>query len=121
MKEKSLKQINMNIVMEEELIDRYTNKRDQIKEKEIDFSHACICGFIGSGLGMTIVNEPSFDLLMFASMGGYAVGLMIPYVIKKIKIGELNYQIYISKGILKDLEEEKENKLEKVKTLRKKA
>ena len=62
-----------------------------------------------------------FDLLMFASMGGYAIGLMIPYVIKKIKIGELNYQIYISKGILKDLEEEKENKLEKVKTLRKKA
>lgn len=109
----------MNIDATEKWIERYTDKRNQVSEKEVNFSHVCICGTIGAIAGMAMVNTPSLDLMMFASMGGYAVGLMVPYAIKKIKIGELNYQIYMNKGILKSLEKEKKKKIDKVKSLHK--
>ncbi len=109
----------MNIDATEELIDRYIDKKNQISDREVKFSHVCICGSIGAIVGMARVKVPALDLMMFASMGGYVVGAMLPYAVKKIKIGELNYQIYMNKGILEGLEKEKKQKIDKVKTLRK--
>ena len=47
------------------------------------------------------------------------VGYTLPYIVKKIKILDIDYQIFINKSIVKDLEKERLKQLEKVKTLQK--
>ena len=79
----------MNIDVTEELIDRYIDKKNQISDREVKFSHVCICGSIGAIVGMARVKVPALDLMMFASMGGYVVGAMLPYAVKIIKIASI--------------------------------
>ena len=104
---KTLKHINQNIEATEDLIERYTIKKDELKFKPVKFSHVYICGIAGSIAAISILGIPEFDLIMFASMGGFAIGSLLPYTIKKVRIAELDYQIFMNRNIINDLEKDK--------------
>ena len=107
MKRKSLKHINENIDTTEELISSYEDKLAKLKLSEVKSSHVYLCGTLGCALAMASVSEPSLDLMILAGMGGCALGFAIPYVVKKIRIADLDYQIYVNNSIVSDLEKEK--------------
>lgn len=118
MSKKNLKQINANIEYTEELISDYTDKKDKLKLKPVKYSHSLICGTIGSMLGMSMVTIPKMDMLILSGLGGFLAGYVLPYAAKKIRIGELDYNIYVNNLIIKDLNKEKERvQEEKKKTL----
>ena len=107
MKKKTLRQINMNIETTKELISGYEDKLEKLKLSVIKPSHVYLCGTFGGIISMVSVGEPSLDLMIFAGMSGYVVGSAIPYVVKKVRIADLNYQIYVNNSIVSDLENEK--------------
>lgn len=114
----SLKHINANIKETERLIEDYTVTRDALKLKPVKHFHAYICGTIGSMFGISMVTIPKLDILIFASIGGFAVGYALPYVVRKVNIGFYDYNIYINNSIIKDLNKKKDKKMaQKVKSL----
>ena len=46
--------------------------------------------------------------MIIGGMAGGLIGSSIPYVIRQVKIGDLNYQIYMNNLILNDLDEKRE-------------
>lgn len=118
MSKKTLKQINANIEATEELIYNYIDKKDKLKLNPVKYSHSLICGTIGSMLGMSMVTIPKMDSLILLGLGGFLAGYTVPYVVRKIRIGELDYQILINKGIINDLKKEKKD-LVKTKVIKK--
>ena len=57
--------------------------------------------------------------LTIAGIGGAVIGTLIPYIVRQIKIGDLNYQIFMNNLIIKDLKKQKKEVSEKVKILHK--
>lgn len=102
-----------------DLINSYEEKKKEIKLKPVKLSHSLICGTAGCMAGMNLINMPKFDSLLFTGLGGFLVGYTLPYIVKKIKILDIDYQIFINKSIVKNLEKERLKQLEKVKTLQK--
>lgn len=80
---KNLKEINMNINYTNELISNYKTKQDDIKLNPVKFSHTLICGTMGSIVSICMVKEPSLDLMIFSGIGGYVLGSLVPYIVKK--------------------------------------
>lgn len=103
----------MNIDYTNELISNYKTKQDDIKLNPVKFSHTLICGTMGSIVSICMVKEPSLDLMIFSGIGGYVLGALVPYIVKKIRIADLDYQIFINKSIINDLNAEKTNILQK--------
>lgn len=121
MHKKSLDKIDQNIAATEKLIQEYENKKEEIKLKSIPSWQLYSCEIIGESSAMGIVSMNMLDLgaMIIGCMGGAVLGALTPYIIKQIKIGDLNYQIFMNGLIIKDLEKEKVQVSEKVKTLHK--
>ncbi len=121
MHKKSLDKIDQNIAATEKLIQEYENKKEEIKLKPIPSWQLYSCEIIGESSAMGIVSMNMLDLgaMIIGCMGGAVLGALTPYIIKQIKIGDLNYQIFMNGLIIKDLEKEKAQVSEKVKTLHK--
>ena len=121
MHKKSLDKINQNIAATEKLIQEYENKKEKIKLKPIPSWQLYSCEIIGGSSAMGIVSMNMLDLgaMIIGCMGGAVLGALTPYIVKQIKIGDLNYQIFMNGLIIKDLEKEKVQVSEKVKTLHK--
>lgn len=121
MHKKSLDKIDQNIAATEKLIQEYENKKEEIKLKPIPSWQLYSCEIIGESFAMGIVSMNMLDLgaMIIGCMGGAVLGALTPYIIKQIKIGDLNYQIFMNGLIIKDLEKEKVQVSEKVKTLHK--
>ena len=114
----SLKHINANIKETERLVKDYTATRDALKLKPVKHTHACICGVVGSMLSISMMTLPKLDVLIFASIGGFAAGYAVPYVVRKINIGFYDYNIYVNNSIIKDLNKKRDKKItQKVKSL----
>ena len=114
----SLKHINANIKETERLIEDYTVTRDSLKLKPVKHFHAYICGTIGSMLGISMMTIPKLDILIFSSIGGFVAGYALPYVVRNVNIGFYDYNIYVNKSIIKDLNKKKDKKMfQKVKSL----
>lgn len=121
MHKKSLDKIDQNIAATEKLIQEYENKKEEIKLKSIPSWQLYSCEIIGESSAMGIVSMNMLDLgaMIIGCMGGAVLGALTPYIVKQIKIGDLNYQIFMNGLIIKDLEKEKVQVSEKVKTLHK--
>lgn len=107
MKKRSLSRINANIYTTEDLIASYEDKLEQLKLSEVKPSHVYLCGTLGCALAMASVGEPSLDLMILAGIGGCALGFAVPYIVKKVRIADMDYQIYINNKIVSDLKKEK--------------
>ena len=121
MYKKSVEHINQNIDAANELIQNYEQKRESLKEKPLKDSHIYMGGAAGTMAGIVTAGSYVLDsgAMIIAGIFGGLAGASIPYVIKQIKIGELNYQIYMNGLIMKDLEKEKTEVSGNVKTLHK--
>ena len=121
MNTKTLNNINQNIVATEELIERYENEKEKIKSKVVPAWQLYSGEIIGCSFAIAIVSANILDLgaMIIGGMGGAAIGASVPYIVKQIKIGDLNYQIFTNGLILKNLEKEKSKVCEKVKILHK--
>ena len=121
MNKKTLDDINQNIAATEELIGNYENKKEEIKSNPIPSWQLYSCEIIGGSSVTAIVSMNMLDLgaMIIGCMGGAAIGALVPYIVKQIKIGDLNYQIFMNSLIIKDLEKEKSKVSEKVKILHK--
>lgn len=122
MHKKTLYEIDQNIGAIKLWTERYETKKEKIKLRPVKTSHVCLCEAVGMMTGMAIMGTNLLDLgaLIVAGMGGAAVGALTPYIVKQIKIGDLNYQIFTNNLIMKDLEKEKAEAEGKVKKLYKK-
>ncbi len=121
MKKKSLKKINRNIEATEQLIEEYENKKEELKLKPVKNLQIYSGLIIGESAGIAIMSSNLLDLgvMVIGGLAGGAIGALTPYIIKQIKIGELDYQIFMNGLIMKDLEKEKAEVSGKVKTLNK--
>ena len=99
--------INQNIEAFLQLNDKYEKKRKQIKLKPVKTSHMCLFGSVGCLAAMATVHSPFLSEFMLVGLGGYTIGWAIPYVVKRIKLADLDYQIYMNDKIINDLENEK--------------
>ena len=102
-----------------DLINHYEEKKEEIKLKPVKLSHSLICGTFGCVASMSLINIPKFDSLPLTGLGGFLAGYTLPYVVKNVKILELDYQIFMNKNIINDLEKERLEKFEERKTLQK--
>lgn len=107
----TLNNINANIEVTESLIAKYEDKRDKIKSGEVKPISIYLCSSLGCVLAMFNVNEPSFDLIMLAGLGGGVIGSMVPYLMKKIRIVDMDYQIWVNSSIIDDLNKKREQKI----------
>lgn len=122
MQKKSLDKINQNIVATENLIEKYENKKEKIKLSSVPSWQLYSGEIIGGCSAMAIISMHTLDLgtMLLGCVGGLFAGTLAPYIVKQIKIGDLNYQIFMNNLIIKDLEKEKKDVSEKVKTFYKK-
>ena len=106
----NLKQINQNIIATDSLIRGYEDKKEEIKMRPYKNSHFYLSVFIGTAAGMFIASTCTLDsgAMIIGGMAGGLIGSSIPYVIRQVKIGDLNYQIYMNNLILNDLDEKRE-------------
>ena len=121
MYKKSLNKIEQNIDATQSLIDKYKSKKNELKSIQLKNSHIYLCEIAGTVVSIVLVSMNLLDLgaITIAGIGGGLAGAFTPYTIKQIRIGDLNYQIYMNSLIIKDLEREKDQVSEKVKTLHK--
>lgn len=119
MKKKTLKQINANIKTTEELVMDYKSQRDELKLRPIKNSHVMLGVVTCATAGMIMAATHTLDYgnMVVFGIGGGVCGYFIPTMIRKVRIGELNYNIYINNLIIKDLNKEK-NELVKTKKLK---
>ena len=104
MNTKTLNNINQNIVATEELIERYENEKEKIKSKVVPAWQLYSGEIIGCSFAIAIVSANILDLgaMIIGVMGGAAIGASVPYIVKQIKIGDLNYQIFTNGLIYSD-------------------
>ena len=90
MNTKTLNNINQNIVVTEELIERYENEKEKIKSKVVPAWQLYSCEIIGCSFAIAIVSANILDLgaMIIGVMGGAAIGASVPYIVKQIKIGD---------------------------------
>ena len=106
----NLKEIDQNIIATDSLIQRYENKKEEIKMRPYKNSHFYLSVFTGIVAGMFIASASTLDsgAMIIGGMAGGLISTSIPYVIRQIKLGDLNYQIYMNNLILNDLDEKRE-------------
>ena len=104
---KKIKEINQNIEAVLQFNSSYEEKKEQIKLKPVKIGYVYLFGTLGSILAICSIEAKSLSELELASLGGYAIGCTIPYIIKKIRIADLDYQIYMNVKIINDLKNEK--------------
>ncbi len=107
MKVKSLKKIDINIDGILKLNNSYEKKKEKIKLKPVNLGTVCMLGTVGSFVAMGLIGSDSLIGLELSCFGGYAVGCCLPYLVKKIRLLDLDYQIYSNNKIIDDLEKEK--------------
>ena len=106
----NLKEIDQNIIATDSLIQRYENKKEEIKMRPYKNSHFYLSVFTGIVAGMFIASASTLDsgAMIIDGMAGGLISTSIPYVIRQIKLGDLNYQIYMNNLILNDLDKKRE-------------
>ena len=106
----NLKEIDQNIIATDSLIQRYENKKEEIKIRPYKNSHFYLSVFTGIVAGMFIASASTLDsgAMIIGVMAGGLISTSIPYVIRQIKLGDLNYQIYMNNLILNDLDKKRE-------------
>ena len=106
----NLKEIDQNIIATDSLIQRYENKKEEIKMRPYKNSHFYLSVFAGTVAGMFIASASTLDsgAMIIGGMAGGLISTSIPYVIRQIKLGDLNYQIYMNNLILNDLDKKRE-------------
>lgn len=102
-----LNKINQNIDVLLDFNNKYESKKEKIKGTPVKLSRTCICGATSSLIAMFSMDNHFLSGTLLASLGGYAIGCTIPYIIKKIRIADLDYQIYMNDKIINDLKNEK--------------
>lgn len=111
MHQKPLWKILQNIEAENELVEYYDSKKEELKVRPYKSSHIYMGLFAGTMVGMITASYNVLDsgaMILGGIFGGIA-GASIPALIRHVKIGELNYQIFMNEKILDDLNLEKEN------------
>ena len=105
-----LKKFDQNIIATDSLIQRYENKKEEIKMRPYKNSHFYLSVFTGTVAGMFIASASTLDsgAMIIGGMAGGLISTSIPYVIRQIKLGDLNYQIYMNNLILNDLDKKRE-------------
>lgn len=83
-------------------------KKESIKFKPVKTSHICICGSMAEFAAIAVManNFFSFDAIVIGGFGSYGLGCLVPYMIKKIKIAELNFQILNNDIMINDLKKQ---------------
>ncbi len=106
----NLKEIDQNIIATDSLIQRYENKKEEIKMRPYKNSHFYLSVFTGIVAGMFIASASTLDsgAMIIGGMAGGLISTSIPYVIRQIKLGDLIYQIYMNNLILNDLDKKRE-------------
>lgn len=114
MKKRNLNQVNRIISATQELVEEYEDKKETIIQKKPNFGLVLALGSAGTMAAMFgVASSYALDLgaVLLSGMGGYAAGCALPYVVKEIRVGDLNYQIMVNNSIINDLEKEKEGLL----------
>ena len=121
MQEKSLDKISQNIESVQLWTDKFEDKKEKLQLIPVKASHICLCEVAGITVGIAMMGTHMLDLgaLTIAGIGGAVIGTLIPYIVRQIKIGDLNYQIFMNNLIIKDLKKQKKEVREKVKIINK--
>lgn len=109
----TLKDIDANIEATQDLISMYADKKDRIESSDVKSAPIYLCGSLGCVLAMFNIGTPSLDLMILAGFGGGMVGSVVPYLVKKIRIADLDYQIWVNNSIINDLNKKRERKMAK--------
>ena len=118
----TVRQIDASIGVTKDLISKYTYQKEKLEANEIKPTTLYLCASLGWATAVFNVGS-SLSLMMLAGLGGGIVGGAIPYLVKKIRIADLDYQILINNSIINDLNKKRERKIvenakfEKVKKL----
>lgn len=97
-----LNNIDMLLKEERTLKEKYEQEKEAIKLKPVKLSHQLIFGSLAqlSAMAYTNSNGIKFDGILLISLGSFSLGLCMPSLIKKIRIADKDYQIYmINKNI----------------------
>lgn len=111
----TLKDIDANIKMTQDLILKYETKKNKIKTSEAKSAPIYLCSSLGCVLAMFSVSSPSLDLMILAGASGGIIGSLIPHLVKKVRIADMDYQIWINNSIINDLNKKREHKMADVK------
>lgn len=106
----NLKESNQNIVTTDRLINSYEEKKERLKLRPYKNSHVYLGVFTGTMTGMFIASACTLDcgaMIIGGTVGGL-IGTSIPYIVRSVKIADLNYQIYMNNLILKNLDKKRE-------------
>lgn len=108
--------INCTLKEEYNWKERYESQKEKIKMHPIKQSHVLLCGGIMEmvALGSSIPSGNPANILLNGTIGLF-VGMSLPYVVKKVRIFDKDYQLYFVNSNIKDLTEKKN----KLKTLKK--
>ncbi len=104
-----LNNIDMLLKEERTLKEKYEQEKENVKLKPVKLSHQLIFGSLAqlSAFSYAHSNEFRYDGLILLSLGAYSLGLCIPSLIKKIRIADKDYQIYIINKNIEYLDKQK--------------
>lgn len=91
----------------------FNSKKEELKLKPVKLSHVCLAGAACSFLAMGLADTQYLSGVLLSGLGGYVAGCAIPYIVRNVRIADLDYQIYMNNAIIADLEREKEKIMRK--------
>ncbi len=110
---KTINEINQNIESTLNINENYEVKKEKLKLSPVKLRHVFIVGTLSGLASLCFVDNSDLSLMELAFFGSYTLGCIVPYIVKKIRISELDFQINQNNKILDDLEREKEKILNK--------
>ncbi len=110
---KTINKINQNIESILTFNNDYEIKKENLKLKPVKLHHVCLCGTLSGLMAICATSSCELSTTELCFFGGYFLGCSIPYLIKKIRVSELDFQINQNNKILDDLEKEKVKILKK--------
>ena len=104
-----LNNIDMLLKEERTLKEKYEQEKETIKLKPVKLSHQLIFGSLAqlSAMAYANLNGIKFDGVILMSFGAYSLGICMPSLIKKIRIADKDYQIYMINKNIEFLEEQR--------------
>ena len=109
----TMDKINQNKFAIIKMNENYAEKKDEIRFKSVKTSHVLLCGTILSLFSMVNADTTFLSGVELSGLSGYMIGCTLPYVFKKVREKEYDFQIGMNNKILSDLEKQKVKILEK--------
>ncbi len=102
---------NINMVLNEEirLKKRLEEEVKNVKYKSVKLSHKCLFGVTAqmSVMAYSCLNGMRYDGCLLTGVGAFALGTCVPSLIKKVRIADKEYQIYLANKNIEFLNKKK--------------